>query len=280
MLRTWVRLTLLTGLSWPALGLAQTPAAEAQAPALETAGACSSPGSEDTEAARQAFRDGQIAFSEGDYARAAELWRGAYERDCTAHALLLNLAIAEEMLGRPDQAIQTLLLFDERVPDSPYVAANQRRISRLQRAPTTAIRPRREAPKACPPAPPPRTEERRGGSPIPLAVALGGGVVALLGGAFYAQARSAASSAADGCGGQPGRCATVDRVVDGERARARAETAGWIGGAGLAILAGGLVWQFASPSERVAPETSPKQTLRLSSRLSTGRLGISLSGDF
>jgi hypothetical protein len=281
MLRYWLRrLPLVAGLSWPALGLAQTSAAQTQTATAGTSQACVAPGLEDTEAAKQAFRDGQIAFSEGDYSRAAELWRWAYDRDCTAHALLLNLATAEELLGRPDQAADTLSLFDDRVPGSPYAAANQKRILRLQRIPTSAIRPRREAPKACPPALAPRVQESQHGSIVPLALALGGGAMALLGTAFYVQARTAASSASDVCGGQPGRCANADGVLDGERARARAETAGWITGAGLVALTGGVVWYLASPGEPSSEERKADTSLRLSSSVAADRLGISLSGGF
>lgn len=194
--------------------------------------------------------------------------------------MLLNLATALELLGQPDQAARALLLFEERIPDSPYAAANQKRIARLQRALTSTIRPRREAPKPCPPVPPPRVTESRHASVIPLAVALAGGAVAVLGGAFYAQARHAASSASEGCGGEPGRCADLDQVLRGERARARAETAGWISGAGFAALAGGLIWHFASPSEPTALEPGAHQPVRLSSSVGANRLDLSLSGAF
>jgi hypothetical protein len=280
MLRYILRLALVAGLSWPALGLAQSPPVPAQAPAAEMAEGCVVPSLEDTEAAKQAFRGGQIAFSEADYARAAELWRWAYERDCTAHALLLNLAIAEELLGRPDQAVRALALFDERVPDSPYVAANQRRIARLQRAPSSSVRPRREAPKACPSVSPPRLEESHPRATIPLVVALSGGAAAVLAGAFYAQARYAATTASDACGGEPGRCANAESVVDGERARARAEVLGWLTGAGLVTLTGGLVWHFAHPGEPAPERRSENRPLRLSSSVSPDRLGLSLSGGF
>ncbi|MEO8178022.1 MAG: hypothetical protein ABI895_04225 [Deltaproteobacteria bacterium] len=280
MLRYCLRLAFVAGLSWPALGFAQAPPLQAQTPAAETTEGCVAPSLEDTEAAKQAFRGGQSAFSEADYPRAAELWRWAYERDCTAHALLLNLAIAEELLGRPDQAVQALALFDARVPDSPYVAANQRRIARLQRAPSSSVRPRREAPKACPPVSPPRVEESHHRSTIPLAVALGGGAAAVLGGVFYAQARYAAATASDACGGQPERCANAESVVNGERARARADVLGWITGAGLVTLAGGLVWHFVSAGDLAPEQREENQRLRLGSSVSADRLGLSLSGGF
>ena len=256
MVKYWVGWTLLAGLALPARSAAQ-PSPEDAAPPIPAAGTqpqeCVAASPEDTEAAKRAFRDGQNSFSEGDYSHAAELWRWAYERDCTAHALLLNLAMAQELLGRPDLAIQSLSRFNRLLPDSPYVAANQKRIARLERAPVAAVRPRRELPKACPPAPAPAPPVQVAGSAgrswLPLGIALGGAAATLVGGAFYLEARHAAAGANDACGGHAGQCDDLGAVVDGERARARAQTAGWITGVGLATLAGGLVWHFAAPGE-------------------------------
>jgi hypothetical protein len=285
MVKYWAGLALIVGVSWTSVGSAQTPVAEvAVPPPSGEQEACVLPSAEETEAAKRAFRDGQTAFSEGDYSHAAELWRWAYERDCTAHALLLNLATAEELLGHPDQAAQALTRFDQLVPDSLYAAANQKRIARLQRAHASSVRPRREAAKACPPAPLPvvkAVQTDRGGLTFPLGIALGGATATLVGGAFYVQARYAAASASDSCGGKPGQCSTVGSLLAGERARARAEASGWIAGAGLVTLAGGLVWHFVSdgaPSRETTGGAS--QPLRLSSSLSADRLGLSLSGGF
>ena len=41
----------------------------------------------------------------GDYATAITYWRDAYRRDCTAHALLLNLARAFELKGDRAEAV-------------------------------------------------------------------------------------------------------------------------------------------------------------------------------
>jgi hypothetical protein len=189
--------------------------------------------------------------------------------------------MAEELLGRPDLAIRSLSRFDRLVPDSPYVAANQKRIARLERAPVAAVRPRREVPKACPPAPAPTapTGVAPGHSWLPLGIALGGASALLVGGAFYLEARHAASGASDACAGDAGQCSNLGAVMAGERARARAETAGWVMGAGLATFAGGLIWHFAAPDE---PEAIPAQTAgaRLGITLGDGGLGLSWAGDF
>ncbi len=271
---------LLLALScWSQTGAAQQPAPAAPAPAA--AASCGTPSSEDVEAAKQAFRDGQTAFSEGDYQRAAELWQWAYERDCSAHALLLNLATAQELLGRPDMAGATLKQFNERAPDSPYLEANRKRIARLERVALAPVRPRREALAPCPPAPPAARVDAPaagGGSPWPWLVAAGGGAAALLGGIFYIEARYAAGQVSDACGGRD-ECSRFENVLEGERARSRAQAAGWIAGIGLVTLTGGLVWELTSgsPSSSTASGSAP---VRLGSTLGSRQLGVSLSGGF
>jgi hypothetical protein len=287
MVKYWAGWTLIAGLALAAPSAAQ-PSPEEPAPPASPAAtgtppeACVTANPEDTEAAKRAYRDGQNSFSEGDYSHAAELWRWAYERDCTAHALLLNLAMAQELLGRPDLAIQSLSRFDRLVPDSPYVAANQKRIGRLEHAPVAAVRPRRELPKACPtlpatsaPAPAVRPALH---SWLPLGIALGGATATLVGGAFYLQARHAASSANDTCGGHGGQCSDLGAVVDGERARARAQTAGWITGVGLATLTGGLVWHLATPAEGDSPPAAASRNIGMT--LGSNSVALSLAGGF
>jgi hypothetical protein len=284
MVKYWAGWILIVGLAAPAPSAAQaSPEDPAPPTALTAAGAqpaaCVAPNPDDTEAAKRAFRDGQNSFSEGDYSHAAELWRWAYERDCTAHALLLNLAMAEELLGRPDLAIGSLSRFNQLVPDSPYVAANQRRIARLERAPVASVRPRRELPRACPPEPavPAPVAAPAARSWLPLGVALGGAATALVSGVFYLEARHAASGANERCAGHAGECDNLAAVVDGERARARAQTAGWITGVGLATLTGGLVWHFAAASRAA---DAPAAASGIGVTLRSEGAALSLNGAF
>jgi hypothetical protein len=215
---------------------------------------------QDPEAARVAFRAGQTAFSEGGYARAVELWNQAYRDDCTAHALLLNLAMAQELLDRPEDAIHTLTLFNRRSPTSPYVEANLKRIHRLERsaAEQRRERARREQLDWAPANHP----ESAGGDPslsLPLAVTVAGSAVAVVGGALFIEGRMSAASADERCGSR-GACTEVGGLVDGERARSRAELGGWIGAAGLATAAGGLIWHFLSQPARPLDQASPPPT--------------------
>lgn len=262
----WLVLGLLScGLSGPAL---------ARAGGGE--GACrEAPSKSDTESAKGAFRAGQDAFSEGDYGRAVQLWGQAYQEDCTAHALLLNLATAQELLGRPDEALAALRVFNRRAPSSPYVEANLKRIQRLERAVQERARLRARQARALEARQLRRPSEASdaaepASTAVPLALAVTGAAVALTGGALYAHARYTAAQAADGCGRSPADCSNIEDVVDGERARSRAETAGWLAGAGLATAAGGLLWHLlrgdeaagrdaTQPSERWQPALAPTE---------------------
>src|SRR3972149_3238348 len=63
------------------------------------------PTDSDVSAAKGAFQAGQASFNEADYTRAITYWEDAYRRDCTAHALLLNLARAYELNGQKHHAV-------------------------------------------------------------------------------------------------------------------------------------------------------------------------------
>jgi len=229
------------------------PASPAAAQSLEPTpvSACPEPTASDTQAAKTAFRDGQHAFTEGAYSSAVDLWSDAYRLDCNAHPLLLNLAMAQELLGRPEDAARTLELFNRRASDSPYVEPNRKRIERLHRAWTeqSRARAREQHKRALPPPSPPPPPDALDTNIVALAVAAGGALAALTGGALYLQAHSAAASAAERCGASRAHCTSVDDVVAGERARARAEVAGWLTGAGLATAAVGTLWYVFSLPE-------------------------------
>jgi hypothetical protein len=251
-----------------ALAAALSVAFGAQAmPAAAQSSSCpETPSRQAVGAAKAAFREGQLAFNEGDYGRAVELWQFAYAKDCTAHALLLNLATAQELAGQTAAAIDSLRLFNEREPGSDYELPNRRRIERLEQSlhptPLAEPPPAPVAPALPPPpvvelapppapAPPPVTNdagEPRGRSLTPLVVAGAGAAVGVLGGILYANAASDVSAAADRCRGPRSSCADAQAVVDGEAARTRAQTAGWVLGAGLLTAAGGTLWYFLQPA--------------------------------
>jgi hypothetical protein len=248
--RFWIRRLRLGSIGVCCLFASVASAEPGRAAATGQNGCTESNVAKDPEAARVAFRAGQTAFSEGAYARAVELWDQAYRDDCTAHALLLNLAMAQELLGRPGDAIQTLTLFNGRSPSSPYVDANVKRIERLERAVAENSRDRARQNRALwSPVERPTTSGDGAGLSVPLVVAVAGGAIAVVGGALFAEGRLSATSAEERCGAARA-CEVVGNLVDGERARTRAEVGGWLGGAGLATAAGGVVWHLLTRPER------------------------------
>jgi tetratricopeptide (TPR) repeat protein len=249
--------------------------------AAQTHGCTELNSAQDPEAARVAFRAGQTAFSEGAYARAVELWDQAYRDDCTAHALLLNLAMAQELLGRPDDAIHTLTLFNSRSPNSPYVDANVKRIQRLERAAAERSRERARRDRALwSPVERPTAPDEGASLSLPLVVGVLGGAVAVVGGALFVEGRMSASSAEERCGASRLSCEAVGGLVDGERARARAEVGGWLAGAGLATAAGGVIWHLLTRPERPLDQTTQAAGVSLAVDPASGAAGLGWVGAF
>jgi tetratricopeptide (TPR) repeat protein len=246
-----------------------------------TDGCTNSSTARDPEAARVAFRAGQTAFSEGGYARAVELWNQAYEDDCTAHALLLNLAMAQELLGRPEDAIQTLRLFDERSPRSPYVDANLKRIQRLQLAAAekSRERSRRERALWAPADRPPAADDGDRLS-LPLVVGVTGAAVAVVGTVLFVEGRASAAAADERCGTSRQACTSVESVIDGERARSRAEIGGWMAGAGLVTAASGLVWHFLAEPSRPLDQPIATNGVSLRADAPSRMAGLEWNGQF
>src|SRR5882724_283737 len=90
------------------------------------------PTESDRKAAQGAFAAGQGSFNEADYATAITYWRDAYRRDCTAHALLLNLARAYELKPDRPEAVNALETYLLRKPDAPDADQIRRRIDNLK----------------------------------------------------------------------------------------------------------------------------------------------------
>jgi hypothetical protein len=90
------------------------------------------PSEESLVAARGAFDAGNAAFNERSYARALLYWEDAYRRDCTAHAMLKNLARAYELNDQLKHAINAIETYLQLVPDSGEEAVLRDRIADLE----------------------------------------------------------------------------------------------------------------------------------------------------
>lgn len=232
------------------------------------------------EEAKEAFHTGETAYKEGDYPKAIEHWSVAYEKDCTAHALLLNLATAHELLHESQQAIHALRLFNRRLPQSPYVEPNFKRIIRLKdRQEQENAKAKEEerlradvALSAVAPPPTSLASESTGARWLPIGV-IGGGLLTLLAGAgIYAEAQSAEKNANTQCGGIRSRCQDFEAVLLGERARSRSDIGALLSMGGLAVTTAGTLWFWLGADE---PEI---ETGRLPNHLEPIRIGA-LAGD-
>lgn len=260
----------------------------------KTYGECTrEPTDGDINAAKGAFQAGQAAFNEADYPKAINYWEDAYRRDCTANALLLNLARAYELNGQKKQAVIALQTYVQREPSSGQRDQIQRRIDVLntqiaQSSPSTtpsAATAPTTAPTSTSTAPPPDLPQDTGGKKpiLPLVVAGVGGVVAIIGGILYLNAASDVSAIEDKCPNR--KCTNPADIQEGNDARSRETTAGIVFGAGLAVGVAGVVWYIVSKPKEAASTAAAHVTARsrlpeLTPTVGKGFAGLSVSGSF
>lgn len=97
---------------------------------------------------------------------------------------------------------------------------------------------------------------------LPLGVAAVGAAAGLVGSLVYANAVVATGSASDRCGGSRATCTDPRAVADGEAARARAETAGWVTSIGVLTAVGGVVWYLVLPASQTQPSERQSRAWR------------------
>jgi len=252
----------------------------------------------DRKAAQGAFAAGQGSFNEADYPTAITYWRDAYRRDCSAHALLLNLGRAYELKGDRYEAINALETYLQRKPDASDADQIRRRIENLKSqiaAAEKSAAPPPPAASAVPAAPPPvastplpaaapppaeTTEAKGSRSAMPLVVAGAGGVLAIVGVVVFAGGASKVKEAEDKC---PSREGCAQEIAEEGNAGRRQQTAGGILlGVGVAAAGGGLLWYLlSSPSNDAPPRTAfALRRPTASPAIGPGYAGISLGASF
>jgi tetratricopeptide (TPR) repeat protein len=260
----------------------------------------------DRKAAQGAFAAGQGSFNEADYPTAITYWRDAYRRDCSAHALLLNLARAFELKGDRSEAVNALETYLQRKPDAADADQIRRRIENLKSQITAAEKPvapaappaaaAAAAPTAPSPsaplpvaAPPPTdtAETGRSRSPLPLFVAGGGGVLAIVGAVVFVGGVKKVQDAEADC---PTHTCPHDTPPDiaaaaiekGNAGRQEQLIGGVLLGAGIAAAGGGVLWYLLSSPSSDAPAkaTSPLRRAVATPAIGPGYAGISLGGAF
>ena len=227
----------------------------------------------DIEGAAGSHRAAKAYYERGEYDRAVQLWRDAYNFDCTKPAVFLNMANAYEKKGDKVAAIAMLETYLVRAKDAPDKDTIAAKINNLKSSlkPTDANPPPHPADTGTPPPPtptatvapdkpPPPTGERPYGI-VPWIVAGAGVATAAVGIIPLAIGFGRISDAEFICGADHTSCPKdptpkQERIIaDGETGQDMV-TIGWIVvGAGGALLVGGLVWQFVFNSPKPVTTT-------------------------
>ena len=265
--------------SWT-LGVVVLVSAEAASAQTRPYPECTSePTESDVAAAKGAFQAGQASFNEADYERAITYWEDAYRRDCTAHALLLNLARAYELSGDKRQAVEALQTYLARKPESPQKDQINRRIEVLNQqidkeATAVAAAPPPEpapAPQAAPMPKPPAPQPAPEPTPEPSdsfwvgpAIVGGAGVIAAgTGVVVHAIGDADEDAAAEKCPERVGCSLEVEEQGNDGIFKQKLGVGLMIGG--TAAVGGALAWfllaQPGSGTATPANDTSDKRAL-------------------
>ncbi|KYF57484.1 hypothetical protein BE08_30310 [Sorangium cellulosum] len=246
----------------------------------------------DLEGAKGAHKAATQFYERADYDRAIQYWKDAYQLDCTAHPVLINIANAYEKKGDRAEAITALETYLARTPDASDAQTIRDKIQNLRNsirpAPTPTASESASAPVPPPPVPTvsavpshtvevPPPQPPHGYTPW---IATGAGVVTLLvGGILTSSGFADISAAEESC---PTRINCEPDVADqGNQGRTNATVGGVLLGLGAAGVAGGLIWELGfnqprSPSGLLAPAAG----LRVAPVAGPGTAGIGVSGRF
>jgi tetratricopeptide (TPR) repeat protein len=242
----------------------------------------------DTAAAKGAFQAGTAAYNEADYPRAINYWEDAFRRDCTATALLLNLARAYESSNQFEKAIVALRTFNERNPDSAQHDQIERRIERLEEQ----LKAQQSQPVVAPTDPTPSNGSSQPAKPVtvatddsstkpsvvPLVIAISGGVIALVGTAGYIKGASDVKKYEEQC---PNTVCPNDAVKeDANKAQKQRDGSGILAIAGGVIAVGGTVWYIVEVNRANRAKEAQQAGLHFVPLVSPEFAGLSIDGRF
>lgn len=230
--------------------------------------------------AKAVFKQGREAFEAGDYQSAITHWKQSYAGDCTAHALLYNIALAYEHLDDAVQAVAFHRAYLDRQKDAADREQVLQRIKGLEKqiveedggkSPTSERNAaestgKRAATERTSTQPGARSSGLVSSKPadalsvsttndgashaVPIApwVLVGvGGAVMVAGGVFLGLGAKAVSDADAKCPNRECEAGTKD-AREGNNGRTMMAIGGVGLGAGALAIAGGLTWHFVEKS--------------------------------
>jgi tetratricopeptide (TPR) repeat protein len=244
---------------------------------------------DDLRAAKGAHEAASGFYDRADYDRAIRNWRDAYEFDCNAHRLLINIANAYEKKGDREAAVVTLEAYLKRVPSDDLIQVRTKNLRDAMKpqpsaAPTatpsvTATAAPTAAPTTSPTTAPPSGKRPHGSTP--LIVAGAGAGVAVVGVILLGVGIGDMVSADASCPNK--QCINQAAQDQGNRGVALASVGGVAVGLGGAAALGGLVWQFGFNKPKAEPAAARVKGLsavRVVPALAPGHAGLSLHAKF
>ena len=202
------------------------------------------PTSSDIDAAKGLHNAAKNYYAKARYAKAIASWQEAYNFDCTAHRLLINIGNGFEKQGETAKAIEAFETYIARIganPDPNIVdkVANLRELHARQNAPKPAPKPQ-PTQQAKPDV---AHEESSGPGIAPWLVVGGGAVVAVVGGVLLGIGIGKENDAGDICPDRGAVTSCPQEVVDSGNLGLTMQAAGGVGlGVGGAAVVGGVVW--------------------------------------
>jgi hypothetical protein len=260
----------------------------------------------DVDGAAGSHRAAKAYYERADYDKAIQLWRDAYNFDCTKPAVFLNMANAYEKKGDKVAAVAMLETYLVRAPkDAADASTISAKINNLKSsikaqpepaatapAPTSTAPPPGPAPTASvqPDAPtPPATGERPFGvipwvvAGVGAAAAIGGIVPLVIGFSDISAAEELCGAEHDSCPRNPDR--EEQAIIDAGESGQNLVTVGWVlVGVGAGALVGGLVWQFVfnnpEPASTTGRVKAPATAVQVAPWVGARQQGVSLTGNF
>lgn len=243
------------------------------------------PSPADIEGAKGAHKAAEAHYNKGRYDRAIAAWLDAYNFDCTAHRLLLNIGNAYEKLGDRPKAIEAFEIYLERAGDAadPTIADKVANLKALESAAQSGPTPTATATATTtatgpqpPPPPPPNGDDGPGAGPWILVGA--GGAVTIAGVILAIVGAGKISESEERCPGRECPAGDEDYIDVGNDGRV-------IQGVGIAAavvgalaVGGGLTWYFLADSGDGS--AAPQGRLQVTPWLSPWTAGASLTASF
>jgi tetratricopeptide (TPR) repeat protein len=240
------------------------------------------PSPADIEGAKGAHKAAETHYNKGRYDRAIAAWEDAYNFDCTAHRLLINIGNAYEKLGQRQNAIEAFETYLDRAGDNadPTIADKVANLKALQSQdqnppppPPTATATGTDTGTG-PPPPPPDTAADPGPGPWILVGA--GAALTIAGVVMLAVGIDKINEADDEC---PNRKNCDPEIADLGNEGRTLQGIGIAGAAvGVAAVGAGLLWYFLTGDDSPAPATARAVTVQ--PLVSPWTAGVSVSAAF